>query len=214
MRKKIAAQLDACIEANQRHLILSAFGCGAFKCPANEVSNLYLEEIEKRPGKFDAIDFAVYTGAGYGPAQENFEIFKKTLAPSAPKEEILKAMDAAIQSLSTFTQLYREDKKQQLEKFRNAYEHSNSSSGSEAIANFVKAAAEQRKNGWFTARYGETKSLKTFYEKLNTDQRNIVEDALQFRHSEKNPQFKEFSMQLRQKIGDQEKDMNIRPYLK
>ena len=72
MRKKIAAQLDTLIENNIRHVVLSAFGCGAFNNPADKVASIYKEELQKRAGKFDDVVFAVFH-AGYGP--NNFQPF-------------------------------------------------------------------------------------------------------------------------------------------
>lgn len=76
MRKKIAAQLDTLKSKNIRHVVLSAFGCGVFGNPANEVAKIYSEELQKRTGDFDDVVFAIYD-AGYGP--NNFEPFKKVL---------------------------------------------------------------------------------------------------------------------------------------
>ena len=40
-RKRVAAQLDTLIEQGVRHVVLSAFGCGAFRNPADEVAAVY-----------------------------------------------------------------------------------------------------------------------------------------------------------------------------
>merc|ERR1712196_593583 len=50
MAKRIAAQLDTLIDAGVRHVVLSAFGCGAFGNPAQRVARLYREQIEARAG--------------------------------------------------------------------------------------------------------------------------------------------------------------------
>lgn len=65
-RKRIAAQLDTLREADVKHAILSAFGCGAFCNPATEVAQLYREQIDARREDFRCIVFAIFY-PGYGP---------------------------------------------------------------------------------------------------------------------------------------------------
>lgn len=77
MRQKIGAQLDTLIKENVRHVVLSAFGCGAFLNPPEQVASIYREELEKRAGQFDDVVFAIYY-AGYGP-RDNYEKFHKEL---------------------------------------------------------------------------------------------------------------------------------------
>ncbi|NDH69729.1 MAG: DUF2263 domain-containing protein, partial [Gammaproteobacteria bacterium] len=74
-RKRVAAQLDTLIRHGVRHVVLSAFGCGAFKNPAEEVARAYHEELQlmRRWTHFDVIVFAIFF-AGNGP--NNFEAFK------------------------------------------------------------------------------------------------------------------------------------------
>jgi len=83
MRQKIAAQLDTLTDASVRHVVLSAFGCGAFGNPALEVAKMYKEEIEKREGCFDCIAFGIFH-AGYGP--DNFSPFKEVFQQQQPNE--------------------------------------------------------------------------------------------------------------------------------
>lgn len=78
MRAKIEAQFQTCIKAEIRHVVLSAFGCGAFLNPATRVASLYSEMISKHAEHFDHIVFAVYH-AGYGP--DNYTPFKQILDP-------------------------------------------------------------------------------------------------------------------------------------
>lgn len=75
-RRRIAAQLDTLIEHGVRHAVLSAFGCGAFGNPAETVSHLYRDEIQKRRSGFSVIAFAIFH-PGYGP--DNFTPFKTAL---------------------------------------------------------------------------------------------------------------------------------------
>ena len=72
--RRVAAQLDTLIEHGVRHAVLSAFGCGAFLNPADQVARIYRQELLKRATQFDVIAFAIFH-AGYGP--DNFKPFAK-----------------------------------------------------------------------------------------------------------------------------------------
>lgn len=74
---KICAQLDTLIEAGLRHAVLSAFGCGAFANPADQVAHLYAEALRARSGAFDCVAFAIFY-PGYGP--DNFTPFERVFA--------------------------------------------------------------------------------------------------------------------------------------
>ncbi len=74
IRKRICAQLDTLRDQGIRHTVLGAFGCGAFRSPADQVALLYQKEIEARSDDFNVIVFAVFS-AGYGP--DNFTPFSK-----------------------------------------------------------------------------------------------------------------------------------------
>jgi hypothetical protein len=73
-RAKIDAQLDTLIDADVRHAVLSAFGCGAFANPADQVAQLYAAALAERAGAFDCIAFAIFN-PGYGP--DNFTPFAR-----------------------------------------------------------------------------------------------------------------------------------------
>ena len=73
LRKRIAAQLDTCMAAGVRHVVLSAFGCGAFQNPSPIVAEVYKQEVLKRKEHFDVVAFAIFH-AGYGP--DNFGVFR------------------------------------------------------------------------------------------------------------------------------------------
>ncbi|MEZ5441241.1 MAG: hypothetical protein R3F15_07115 [Lysobacterales bacterium] len=76
-RRRIAAQLDT-LQAHQlRHAVLGAFGCGAFRNPADRVAAIYREEIETRAAHFDLLAFAIFS-AGNGP--DNYTPFAETLS--------------------------------------------------------------------------------------------------------------------------------------
>jgi hypothetical protein len=63
---RIEAQLETLSENGVRHAVLSAFGCGAFRNPADRVAALYRRAIEQRREDFDCIAFAIFH-PGYGP---------------------------------------------------------------------------------------------------------------------------------------------------
>ncbi len=75
--KRIAAQLETLRDHSIRHVILSAFGCGAFRNPAHRVAAIYRDEIAQRLADFRVIAFAIFA-PGYGP--DNFTPFKQALA--------------------------------------------------------------------------------------------------------------------------------------
>ena len=64
--RRIAAQLDTLVEKGVRFAVLSAFGCGAFKNPADRVAVIYREQLQLRASDFDVVAFAIFH-AGYGP---------------------------------------------------------------------------------------------------------------------------------------------------
>lgn len=76
MRQRIAAQLDTLRRDGVRHVVLGAFGCGAFGNPAHRVAALYREEIDRRAEDFSVIAFAIFA-AGYGP--DNYTPFAEAL---------------------------------------------------------------------------------------------------------------------------------------
>lgn len=78
MQRKISAQLDTLIQNNIRYVVLSAFGCGAFGNPPEEIAQIYKEELLKpeRAGKFDDVVFAIFY-PGYGT--DNFTPFYEKL---------------------------------------------------------------------------------------------------------------------------------------
>lgn len=74
-RRRIAAQLDTLRDNDVRFAVLSAFGCGAFQNPPEQIARLYAEEITRRSNDFALIAFAIYA-PGYGP--DNYTPFLKT----------------------------------------------------------------------------------------------------------------------------------------
>lgn len=71
-RRRIDAQLDTLIDGDVRHVVLSAFGCGAFQNPAEQVAASYRDALRARDGAFECVAFAIFH-PGYGP--DNFTPF-------------------------------------------------------------------------------------------------------------------------------------------
>ena len=71
---RIEAQLDTLVDAGIRHAVLSAFGCGAFHNPADQVAALYVQALCEREDDFDRVVFAIFN-PGYGP--DNFTPFER-----------------------------------------------------------------------------------------------------------------------------------------
>ena len=62
-----------------RHVVLSAFGCGAFKNPADQVAKVYRKVVEDYRRDFDVIIFAIFY-PGYGP--KNYDAFYQAFKDS------------------------------------------------------------------------------------------------------------------------------------
>jgi hypothetical protein len=75
MRSRIGAQLETLHRGGVRHVVLGAFGCGAFRNPADRVAAIYREEITRRAENFTVITFAIFA-PGYGP--DNYTPFAET----------------------------------------------------------------------------------------------------------------------------------------
>ncbi len=100
MRRKIAAQLDTMIEKNQEYAVLSAFGCGAFGNPPERVAQIYKEELEKRPGAFKGIKFAILGESNVNVFKRELNGFTLTASPPNPAPaEIAAKNQAELQAL-------------------------------------------------------------------------------------------------------------------
>jgi hypothetical protein len=75
-RRRISAQFDTLQHHGVKHVVFSAFGCGAFRNPADRVARIYRDEILKHGSAFSVIAFAIFH-AGYGP--NNFIPFQEAL---------------------------------------------------------------------------------------------------------------------------------------
>ncbi len=76
-RRRVAAQLDTLNRHEIRHAVLSAFGCGAFRNPTQQVARIYREELAAREADFSLVAFAIFA-PGYGP--DNYTPFAEELA--------------------------------------------------------------------------------------------------------------------------------------
>jgi hypothetical protein len=92
LKKKITAQLQTLKDAKIRHVVLSAFGCGAFHNPPHIVAECYRRVIESYKSDFDVIAFAII-------GEENFSTFRNILMPQNPSE--LNKLDKKISALLT-----------------------------------------------------------------------------------------------------------------
>lgn len=73
MKRRIEAQFATLEQRNVRHVVLSAFGCGAFGNDPHKVATMYREAVERHKHNFDVIAFAIfYAGRGVS----NFEVFE------------------------------------------------------------------------------------------------------------------------------------------
>ena len=66
MERRIRAQFVTLAAHDVRHVVLSAFGCGAFRNPAFEVARLYREVLEDVRRGLTCVVFAIFN-PGYGP---------------------------------------------------------------------------------------------------------------------------------------------------
>lgn len=78
MKRRIEAQFATLEQRNVRHVVLSAFGCGAFGNDPLKVASMYREAVERHKHNFDVIAFAIFY-AGRGTS--NFEVFKEVFGP-------------------------------------------------------------------------------------------------------------------------------------
>mmetsp|Transcript_14516 Transcript_14516/g.17946 ORF Transcript_14516/g.17946 Transcript_14516/m.17946 type:complete len:286 (+) Transcript_14516:94-951(+) len=75
---RVHSQFQTLKEKGIRHVVLSAFGCGAFQNPAERVARCYKRALEEYEADFDCVCFAIFH-AGYG--KNNFIPFQKVFFP-------------------------------------------------------------------------------------------------------------------------------------
>ena len=76
MKSKIYSLLAAAVLHEQRHLVLCAFGCGAFHNPVEEVAELFRRILvdERWNVLFDSITFAIQGGR---PGHDTVGVFRR-----------------------------------------------------------------------------------------------------------------------------------------
>ena len=74
----VEAQLATLIANGIRHVVLSAFGCGAFENDPSDIAWVYKQAVERHRAAFAVIAFAIFY-AGHG--EDNYKIFQAFLAP-------------------------------------------------------------------------------------------------------------------------------------
>ena len=77
-KSRIDAQINTLIKNGIQHVILSAFGCGAFGNDPKIISEYYKQSILTNKRYFKVIVFAIYNPTLSSP-DTNFPIFKSTL---------------------------------------------------------------------------------------------------------------------------------------
>jgi len=79
-RKRIRSILDTLIEKKIRHVVLGAFGCGAFLNPTTTVAKIFKEELQASRASFSVVAFAIFNagydkGSNFIPFDEAFRDF-------------------------------------------------------------------------------------------------------------------------------------------
>ncbi len=76
MTRKIFTIFDVARREGYRRLVLSALGCGGFRCPPEHVSYIFRKILEVCAGDFEEIVFAIWDEAY---PKSNYAVFRKTL---------------------------------------------------------------------------------------------------------------------------------------
>lgn len=80
MSDKIDQIFKSAVDNNCVNVVVSAFGCGVFKNDPNEVSQMFVESINKYKGYFNNICFSILNDRNSNGS--NFEIFEKNIKNS------------------------------------------------------------------------------------------------------------------------------------
>lgn len=80
-RDRVRAILSAAAESQMRHLVLGAFGCGAFRNEPQDVANVFVEALMSPEfrGAFKTVVFAIVDPKADSGWPGNFSIFEKVL---------------------------------------------------------------------------------------------------------------------------------------
>ena len=73
MKNKIKMLFEVSYLNNHNCIILSAWGCGAYRCPPKEISKIFKEVIEEYKSYFEFLMFAIKG------KNENYFVFKQTI---------------------------------------------------------------------------------------------------------------------------------------
>ena len=76
MERRIYAQFQTLVKHNIRHVVLSAFGCGAFGNDPVMVATIYHKCLEAFVKNFDVVAFAIYFA---GKGESNLDVFMSIL---------------------------------------------------------------------------------------------------------------------------------------
>jgi uncharacterized protein (TIGR02452 family) len=76
MIQKIFTIFDVAKREGYRRLVLSAFGCGGFRCPPEHISRIFQKALEIYAREFEEIVFAIWDEAY---PKSNYAVFRKTL---------------------------------------------------------------------------------------------------------------------------------------
>jgi len=82
---RIVAQIETLKSKYIRHVVLSAFGCGAFFNDAHTIAQIYVEVLSRNKEHFDVVVFAIYY-PGFG--NDNYPHFRDVFMGSELKENI------------------------------------------------------------------------------------------------------------------------------
>lgn len=76
MRLRIRSQLITLIDRQIKHVVLSAFGCGAFGNDAETVARIYAQELRLLLPHFQVVAFAIFYA---GINRENYDMFRRVM---------------------------------------------------------------------------------------------------------------------------------------
>ncbi len=87
-KRKIKMQLETAIQKGHKHLVLSAFGCGAFGNDPQVVSQMYKDVLAQSRYKhaFETVTFAIISNPG--AQDDNYQTFKDTFTTAKKKKRL------------------------------------------------------------------------------------------------------------------------------
>ena len=97
---RITAQIETLKRQNVRHVVLSAFGCGAFENDPTTIAEMYVEVISQNIEHFDVIAFAIYTPYG----SDNYTPFLNVFSQSVLSDFIVANTSCAVRTINPLYQ--------------------------------------------------------------------------------------------------------------